>query len=325
LLIGLSGCSSEKPSGGTPGGEGPRDKRTSRQQASGLGKDFTYDLTEFRKVDPKLIEYDEAGTIETGLREPRGLAVDAQDKVYVAGDEAVLVFGSGGTRQAELAVGGQPRCLAVAADGTLYVGMKDHVEVFDPKGARKAAWKSLGEKAVLTSIAASEGNVFVADAGNRVAVRYDPSGKPLGLIGKKDEKRNVPGFIIPSPHFDLAMGREGLLWVVNPGRHKLQAYTADGDLEASWGKPSPAIEGFSGCCNPTDFALLPDGRFVTSEKVLPRVKVYTAEGHFECVVAGPDQFSKQAEGLDLAVDSKGRILVLDPAAKKVRIFTRKPK
>ncbi|MBM4040712.1 MAG: hypothetical protein FJ290_19585 [Planctomycetes bacterium] len=297
----------------------------SQEEGSGLGKDFTYDLTEHRKVAPELIGYEEAAAIEPGLKEPRGIAVDAEDRLYVAGDELVVVFNKEGKREGEVKVGAAPRCLAVAADGTLYVAMRDHVAAFDAKGERKAAWASLGEKALITSIAVGgEKGVFVADAGNRVVVHYDLAGKQAGLIGKKDAARNIPALHIPSPHFDLAMGRDGLLWVVNPGRQNLQAFTPDrGDLEASWGKPSPAIAGFSGCCNPTDIAVLPDGRFVTAEKGIPRVKVYSADGKFECVVAAPDRFDKDVVGLDLAADSKGRVLVLDPQARKVRVFVRK--
>ncbi|MBM3243119.1 hypothetical protein FJZ31_43220, partial [Candidatus Poribacteria bacterium] len=44
------------------------------------------------------------------------------------------------------------------------------------------------------------------------------------------------------------------------------------------------IDGFCGCCNPVNFAMLPDGRFVTCEKGLPRVKIYDADGTFSGVV-----------------------------------------
>jgi hypothetical protein len=91
----------------------------------------------------------------------------------------------------------------------------------------------------------------------------------------------------------------------------------------NWGRPAAEIDGFCGCCNPTDFALLPDRRFVTSEKGLARVKVYGAEGKFECVVAAPEVFAEDVVGLDLAADAQGRIYVLDPSAKAVRIFARK--
>jgi hypothetical protein len=64
---------------------------------------------------------------------------------------------------------------------------------------------------------------------------------------------------------------------------------------------------------------------VTSEKGLPRVKVYGADGKFAGVVAGFETFSPEVVGLDLAVDSKGRVYVLDPASKTVRVYVQKEK
>ena len=83
------------------------------------------------------------------------------------------------------------------------------------------------------------------------------------------------------------------------------------------------IEGFCGCCNPTNIALLADGKIVTSEKGLPRVKVYRPDGTLESVIAGPEAFASRVVGLDLAVDAAERVMVLDPAAKTVRSFERR--
>jgi hypothetical protein len=80
------------------------------------------------------------------------------------------------------------------------------------------------------------------------------------------------------------------------------------------------IEGFCGCCNPSHFAIREDGSFVTSEKGIPRIKVYDRLGRLAAVVAGPDNFDEGTVGLDLALDSAQRILVLDPARRAVRIF-----
>jgi len=43
----------------------------------------------------------------------------------------------------------------------------------------------------------------------------------------------------------------------------------------------------------------------------------------EAVVAGPNEFVDGTVGLDLAVDSKGRIFTLDNKRKEVRIFSKK--
>jgi hypothetical protein len=210
--------------------------------------------------------------------------------------------------------------------------MKNRVDVLDPTGKRVAAWEDLGPKAILTSLAAGEQDVLVADAGNRIVLRYDPAGKLLNKIGQRDPQRQIRGFVIPSPYFDLALSADGLVRVVNPGAHRIEAYTLDGHLELFWGKHGEGIEGFCGCCNPTNIAILPDGRFVTSEKGIPRVKIYAADGEFAGVVAGPETLAPTETILeetrpdhklpvfDVAADSRGRVLVLDPLIGKVRVF-----
>lgn len=295
-----------------------------------LGKEFTYNLSALTYIDPKLVRYVESGHISTGFEELRSLAISADDRIYVAGDQSIRILNKTGERLSEIALGGRPNCLALSADGLIYVGMADHVEVYTPQGIRQAAWESLGEKAVITAIAPAEHNVFVADAGNRLVVRYDLSGKQIGVIGKKDPANDVAGFVVPSAYFDLGIGPDGLLWVVNPAHHRIEAYTFDGKLQSVWGETANAIHGFCGCCNPIHFTRLADGRFVTAEKGLPRVKVYSAKGDFECVVAGPDLFKKQLENpktaricMDLAVNSAGQILLADAVTRELRIFSPK--
>jgi hypothetical protein len=298
-------------------------KASDQTTGRGLGQEFSYDLKEYQKTDPKLIAYKEEAPITTGFAINRGIAVGKDDRLYVAGDKAIRVFSNDGKQAAEIPIQWESRCFAVADDGALYVAIGHHVDVFGADGVRKSQWQCLGSKAIITSIAVGEKDVFVADAGNRVVVRFDKSGKKLGEIGKKDAAKNIPGFIVPSPYFDLAIAPDGLLRVVNPGHHRIEAYTFDGEFELSWGTPAATIEGFCGCCNPTHIAILPDGSLVTSEKGLPRVKIYDSQGKFQCVVAGCESFTEDTVIADLAVDSKGRVLVLDPVKKAVRVFVKK--
>ena len=305
-------------------------------KGSGLSKEFSYDIAELARVDPNLILYEEsAGPIATGFSDSRNMAVDSEGSIYVAGDRAIRLFAQNGDLRRQIELADAPRCIAVGVDGLIYVGLKDHVEVFDAQGQRQASWDRLGPDAILTSIAATKDHVFVADAGNRVVIHYDVTGHLVNTIGKKDPERNIPGFIVPSPYFDLAMSGDGLLRVVNPGRLRIDAYTMEGDFEFSWGKPSMNIEGFCGCCNPVNIAVLPDGGFVTCEKGLVRVKVYDSQGRFEGVVAGPGQLNEggehticllpeqcQAGGFDVAVDSAGRVFVLDTMKNVVRTFVK---
>ena len=310
---------------------------TTGKKGSGLGKEYLYDVKDLAKIDPNLILYEEsAQSFSTGFTDSHGIALDSQGSIYIAGDRAIRIFAQSGNLLDEIELTDAPRCLTVADDDKIYIGITNHVEVYGQQGKRLASWDSLGERAVLTSIAVSKSDVLVADAGNRIVLRYDITGRLINRIGAKDKERNIPGFVIPSPYFDLAVSRDGLLRVVNPGLRRIEAYTFDGDLEFWWGKFSSAVEGFCGCCNPVNFAILEDESFVTCEKGLIRVKIYDPEGAFVCVVAGPEQLieggasrvsefgaGSQTGGFDVAVDAQGRIFILDTINNVVRIFIRK--
>ncbi|MBT3799563.1 MAG: hypothetical protein HOG05_00275, partial [Bacteroidetes bacterium] len=51
-----------------------------------------------------------------------------------------------------------------------------------------------------------------------------------------------------------------------------------------------------------------------------RVKIHLPSGDFKCLVAGPESFEEGTKGIDLAVDSKDRIIVLDPKKVEVRAY-----
>jgi hypothetical protein len=282
---------------------------------------FAYNLEAFTRTDPKLVRYEETGRFHFSGAEPRRIASGPEGRLYIAAKGGVSILSQAGESVREIATTSPARCVTVADDGTIYVGLEDHIEVFDAKGGRRAVWDSPGKKTWFSGLALGESELFAADSGNRVVLRYDKSGKVIGRIGEKDKERNIPGIVLPSPYLDVQMGRDGLLRVNNTGRHRVEVYTVSGDLEASWGKPSAAIEGFCGCCNPVGLRMLPDGRHVTCEKGLPRVKIYTAEGKFESVVAGPESFPENwrkcsladctVGGLDIAVDAQGRVCILD--------------
>ncbi len=292
----------------------------SENNASNSENPYEYSVEDFKEVDAGLLQYTEINQIPLCFQQVSGIAVGFDNTLYVTGDASVLIMDNDGQAQATISTGETAFCLAVDLNGDLYLGMDDHIELYDRDGAKKAHWKSLGDTALLTSIAVSHDNVFVADAGNRLVWKYDKSGNVLLKIGEKNESKDIPGCVVPSRFFDVSIDPDGFLWVVNPGRHSLENYTPDGDLRTSWGVYSIGIEGFSGCCNPSHITILDDGKFITSEKGIARIKVYNRLGNLESVVAGPDQFIEGTEGLDLAKDSNGRIYVLDPMKNAVRIF-----
>lgn len=284
---------------------------------------YNYNLDKLKEIDPSRICYEERRNFQIDIEQPVSITIDINDNLFVAGRNLIEIFDTALNLKSSIHTGCDIVCLAVDGDSTIYLGVNDHIEKWSLKGNVVQVWDTINSKAYLTSIALSETSVFIADAGNKVVYRYDRKGKLINKIGEKNSKKGVPGFIIPSPYFDLLVGREGELVVVNPGRHSFEFYKETGDLITSWTRTSMGLDGFSGCCNPSNIAMLSDGSFVTSEKGLERVKVHLPTGDFKCVVAAPDLFQEGTKGIDLAVDSKDRIFVLDPVKKIIRMFSKK--
>ena len=308
------------------------------ERGSGLSPRFAFDASDVFAVDPGLMSHAETGRVPVGMQVVQAIAASPDGRFLVAGDRAVQKFERDGTMAQAIAVPGEPRCLAVAGDdhdfpGRIYVGLTSRVEVFDATGQPVGTWsEGLDDRSLLTSLAVFEENVLAADAGNRVVLRWDATGRLLGTIGQEDPQRGVRGFVIPSEYFDVVVPGDGVLRVVNPGAQRIEAFTLDGDLLGHWGEASSQIEGFFGCCNPSHLAVLADGRFVTSEKGVPRVKIYSAQGEFESVIAAPEDLVQAVSAgqeirddhspgaFDVAADGAGRVLLLDPNTRQVRIF-----
>ena len=284
---------------------------------------YDYKMGEIRKSDSTRSAYSEQMIISPPLAEMHALACGAGDRIFVAGKDTLLIYDQPGHSAGRFLFNGTASCMTLDKKGNIYIGMQDHVEIFDPSGKLLKKWKTFSDESLITGIAVSDSIVFLADFGKKIVYRCSPDGRLINRIGEKDPQKNIPGFIIPSPYFDLALGKKGELWVANTGRHSLEQFSNDGTLNSAWGEANMAVEGFCGCSNPSHFALLSDGSFVTSEKGIERVKIYSLQGKFECVVAPPSAFIEGTRGLDLAVDSKDRIIVLDPEKKQLRIFVKK--
>jgi hypothetical protein len=291
-----------------------------------------YDLEHYRKTDPGLIHYDQVANLRSPREGPRRLTCGPDGTLWLTAGKFIVGLDNQGTKTAEFAAEEEVQCLEALPDGAVLAGMADHVEIFDKQGKRQAKWSPPAQKVWLTSLAAGKTDVFAADATNRLVWRFDRAGKVTGRIGEKNKAQDQPGFLVPSPYFDLGLGGDGYLWVANPGLHQLLAFTLDGRLEQKWGEPGFAIEKFCGCCNPSYFTRLPDGHFVTSEKGLNRIKIYSADGFFECVVAGPEAFPRYAQSInsaavpvDVAADAAGRVYVADTLGNQIRLYERKKK
>jgi hypothetical protein len=132
-------------------------------------------------------------------------------------------------------------------------------------------------------------------------------------------------FLIPGVCFDVALDSAGMLWAVDPGRLRVLKLSATGDILSVWGKASPLLDGFSGCCNPVHIALFSDDSFVVQEKGIVRIILFTKEGVFAGVVAGPAGFHESLSTLDIATGPGKEVYVVDSFLKAVRVFRPKDK
>jgi sugar lactone lactonase YvrE len=247
----------------------------------------------------------------------RGVAVDAQNRIHAVGDSSVKVFDADGTllRQWETELPGFS--IAVAADGGVWVGQWQQVAIYDGQGRLTDTWHDPEGLGLITAIAFGADDVFLADATSRWIHRYDLQGRLRNHIGDRHRKG---GFHIPNGVVDFAIDGRGIVHVANPGMHRVERYTADGELLGHFGRfDGRDPQGFPGCCNPTNVALASSGRVIVSEKAGPRVKVYDAEGQLLAVVAD-EGFDPGAKNMDLAVDTESRIYVVDTVTLEIHVF-----
>jgi hypothetical protein len=301
----------------------PRGTRTTR-----TGHRYVKGARAAAAVDQALIGWQESATAMTvDMASPRGIAVDKRDRIYVIGDRLVVLTASGEVALRSDAFAGDYQAVAIGPNGRAFAVTKTRVDVLDIDlridGATaqvKSSRDLEAEKVGLASITVTTDGIFVADSYGCRVLRL-----PHATAQGKPEVF-AKGFNVPSV-FDLTRSPDGDVVTVDPGRHRVQVRDGYGDVVRSFGQTGNDIADFHGCCNPAAIAIMADGRTVSAEKglVATRVKVYDQNGQLESVVAGIDAFDDRPDGppiiLDVAVDSKGRILVLDPSRKQVRVFT----
>jgi len=249
-----------------------------------------------------------------------GIATGPGDQIYALGDGEVKVFDPEGTLLRRWKAPGKAMCLAAGADGRIYTGRPGRVDIFNAGGKQTGGF-SVGDAekpATITAIQVRGEEVLVADASACFVRRFDPTGRPRGEVGAKTK---TGGCLLPNGRMDLAVDSRGVVRTTDPGRHRVSAWSLEGEPLGYFGKFGHKLpEDFVGCCNPINLAITPDGKVVTAEKVIPRVKVFEPEGALIGYI-GPEHFDPYCTFLDLAVDSRGRILVADPVRLDIQIFS----
>ncbi|HVQ53843.1 MAG TPA: SMP-30/gluconolactonase/LRE family protein, partial [Thermoanaerobaculia bacterium] len=239
------------------------------------------------------------------LREPRGVAVDARGRVWVAdfGHSRLRIFdaeggplgGWGGRGSGEF---GFKELCGVAIDGdALYVAdtWNGRIQGYTIGGLLRA---SVGELYGPRGVAvAPDGRVWVTDTGNHRVVSYDP----LLQDPKSFGKRGTAAGEFTSP-VGIAVAPSGLVYVADAGNRRIQVLSASGDLVGSL-----PFAGWAGSAEP-GLAVDKDGTIYATDPGTAAVVALDPSGVVKRRIVVDDAGRKFENPTGIAVDRKNRIL-----------------
>lgn len=229
--------------------------------------------------------------------------------IYIATPNNISVYGLSGELQTNFATPSDLRDMTVH-DGRIYGLFPTRIEVYDRHGDLIRGWDACSDNSDYCSLAVCQDGIFVTDAGDKNICKYHLDGSLARFI------QSPKGFIIPSYCFAITY-MDGIVYCSNPGRHLVESYTTDGEFLASFGKPGNEAGAFSGCCNPAILTSSNNGELLTSEKGVPRISCYRADGRFRSVLLDSKALGRGHEAYDVRV-MKDKLIVA--GGNKVSVF-----
>ena len=173
----------------------------------------------------------------------------------------------------------QPSDVAVGKDHLIYVldGVNNRVVVFDEQGTFRFTFggKGSGEglfNAPIGLTTDNQGNVYIADTGNRRVQVFSPRGTPKSLVAVKP----VSGENLSDPVDCEVDEKRQRLYVTDNDNHRIVVYSlADYKLLESWGSEG---EGMQQLRNPFLIALAQDTSLLVVDVLNTRVQVWSPQG-----------------------------------------------
>ncbi len=122
----------------------------------------------------------------------------------------------------------------------------------------------------------SDNNVWTTDMGNHTVLKYDPEGKLLLTLGKRDEAGTAPDrFDRPT---DVAFAANGDFFVTDGyGNNRVLKFSKDGKLRTQWGKKGQGEGEFN---LPHSVRVDAKGRVIVGDRENHRIQVFDGNGKF---------------------------------------------
>ncbi len=255
------------------------------------------------------------------LRQPRGIAVDGHDNVYVAdfGNDRIqkfnadLVFDSGWGERGDLpGQFKQASAVAVDAKDTVYVAdtWNQRIQVFSASGDYRSEFSEhfYGPRGIAVS---AGGAVYLADTGNHKIRRFNAEGvedRTWGSLGSEPGQFKEP--------VGLAIDHQGRVYVCDNGNARVQIFDANGGLEGMF-----EVEGWeSKVFSEPHIAVAPAGTVWVTVPLQRAVREYDLSGKVlrEFVGSESDRGLFQRP-MGIAIQSSGNLVVSDLENRLARI------
>lgn len=219
----------------------------------------------------------------------------------------------------------KPLGIDVDGAGNLYVAdaSAKAVKVYtrDGKFLRKISGSKLFDRLSSVAVDRSGARLYVVDIGgvssehHRVMVFDALSGNHLFDIGKRgsgDGEINLPR--------DVAIGKEGRLYVVDSGNFRVQIFDANGKYQKSFGSIGKQTGSFA---RPKEIATDAEGNVYVIDAAFGNFQIFNPEGELLMYVGersesdGPGRYMLPS---GISVDEDGRVYVVDQWYRKVDVF-----
>ena len=250
--------------------------------------------------------------------------VERAVKVFDVPEERYFVIGEEGAGQLVKPIG-----LDTDRAGNLYVAdaSAKAIQIYDRDGNHlktiggKDGGKEMFDRLASVSVTPEGDKLYVVDIGgvrsenHRVRVYEPSSGKHLFDIGKRGN--GAGEFNLPR---DLAVGKDGRLYVVDGGNFRVQIFNADGTFRDSFGAIGRQLGNFA---RPKEIAVDPDGNVYVADAAFGNFQIFSPDGELLMFVGqrsespGPGRYMLPS---GIAVDQDGRVFFTDQWFKKIDVF-----
>lgn len=272
-----------------------------------------------------------ASQVGEGLAKPYGVAA-YHGRVYVSDTalHAVLVFDIPGQRFFKIGEDdngrlSMPMGLDVDGKGNLYVvdASTKFIQVFDKDGKhlRTMGGPKFFKRPSGMAVDEAGERVYVVDTGtvtneeHRVRVFDGITGKHVLDFGKRGSDNGE--FNLPR---DVAVGTDGLIYVVDGGNFRMQVFKPDGTFVRVFGEIGRRSGQFS---RPKEAAVDPDGNLYVVDSAFGNYQIFNTQGQLLLAVGSRSEVDGMAKYMlpsGIAIDGDGRVYVVDQFFRKIDVY-----